>query len=226
MNIQDLTLAVLPIVNKYGVQVSMGALAVAIGLRHVLKLRKKSSREAEVRHHRMEASASRVLFKIKQMVPLQNPGQVFSYLRQMNPYAFEEMILHELEHRGLKIQRNKAYSGDGGIDGKFYLDGKLWLVQAKRYKEYVKKEHVWAFDAVCKENKARGVFVHTGKTPKDLLALERQCGVVRIISGNELMQLFSGHAVDLRLPTEIAAARAAEAIKVAAPPSVTPATVG
>lgn len=204
-------------VADHYVAVSVGALVLAAGLRQALKLSKKQGKVAQLRHQRMETSASKVLAKIRAMVPMQNPGPVFAYLRQMNPYAFEEMILHELEHRKLKIRRNAAYSGDGGIDGTFFLDDQKWLVQAKRYAKYVKKEHVWAFDAVCKEHKAKGLFVHTGKTPKDLLELKRQCGVVRIISGEELMLLFSGHAVDLRTAAEIQAGRLGQTQTASAP---------
>jgi len=113
------------------------------------------------------------------------------------PYRFEEIILSELDRRKLKIERNKSYSGDGGVDGRFYMDGELWLVQAKRYKAFVKTEHVAEFAHVCEQHKARGLFVHTGRTPKELLAQKRQMGVVRIISGHELMQLFAGQAVAL-----------------------------
>jgi restriction system protein len=177
----DTLKTILGFVTDHYVAVSIGALVVAAGLRQTVKLSKKQGKVAQLRHARMETSAGKVLEKIRAMVPLKNPGPVFAYLRKMNPYAFEEMILHELEHRKLKIRRNAAYSGDGGIDGTFFLDDQKWLVQAKRYAKYVKKEHVWAFDAVCKEHKAKGLFVHTGKTPKDLLELKRQCGVVRII---------------------------------------------
>ncbi len=225
MNI-DLIKTTFGFVADHYVAVSVGALVLAASLRQAVKLSKKQGKEAQLRHQRMETSASKVLAKIRSMVPMQNPGPVFAYLRKMNPYAFEEMILHELEHRKLKIRRNAAYSGDGGIDGTFFLDDQKWLVQAKRYAQYVKKEHVWAFDAVCKEHKAKGLFVHTGKTPKDLLELKRQCGVVRIISGEELMQLFSGQAVDLRTPDEVAAARRAAALATPAPVRGALTTVG
>ncbi len=67
------------------------------------------------------------------MQPLQNPAKCFAYLRQIPPLAFEELILSELKARGHAIKRSVRYSGDGGADGEWELNGRLWLVQAKRY---------------------------------------------------------------------------------------------
>jgi restriction system protein len=131
------------------------------------------------------------------MVPLENPGRVFAYLRKVDPYRFEEMILSELERRQIRITRSRRYSGDGGIDGQFFHEGELWLIQAKRYSNLIKPDHVWTFEAICQRSRARGLFVHTGKTPQRLRSMDRQCGLVRIISGQELLKLLAGHAVSL-----------------------------
>lgn len=216
----ELLQSVIPIAEKYGIPALFAGLLLLVGARQLLKLRKKAGREAQLRHKRMRAIARRTLVKIQSMVPVENPGATFAYLRKMNPYAFEEMILEMLQHRKLRIVRNEGYSGDGGIDGQFYVDRQLWLIQAKRYAKYVKKEHVWTFDAICKERGAKGLFVHTGKTPKDLLQLRRQAGVVRIISGDELMAFFAGHKVDLRTPEEIRAGGVSAAASAAAAPAI------
>ena len=56
-----------------------------------------------------------------------------AYLRKINPYVFEELVLDGFRSKGYGVKRNRRYSGDGGIDGRVYLDGKEYLVQCKRY---------------------------------------------------------------------------------------------
>ena len=55
------------------------------------------------------------------------------YLRKINPYVFEELLLLAFERRGMRVIRNSRYSGDGGLDGQVLIDGERWLIQAKRY---------------------------------------------------------------------------------------------
>jgi restriction system protein len=156
---------------------------------------RRRGRDTRRNHAYLQRRSRDLVNQLRAMEPVKNPGRVFGRLRVVNPYLFEELILSELETRGLKVTRNASYSGDGGSDGAFVLDGEPWLVQAKRYRGFVKQEHVWAFDQLCRDHGVKGLFVHTGRTPKALLGLERQAGVVRIVSGSELMQLFAGHAV-------------------------------
>ncbi len=173
-------------------------LATVVGGAILVRLaRRFKPTRAQRRHKKNQKRSYLDLAKLREIGPIENPGRCFNWLRKVDPYRFEEIILSELDRRKLKIERNKSYSGDGGVDGRFYMDGELWLVQAKRYKAFVKTEHVAEFAHVCEQHKARGLFVHTGRTPKELLAQKRQMGVVRIISGHELMQLFAGQAVAL-----------------------------
>lgn len=155
----------------------------------------RRGRDTRRSHAYMQRRSRDLVVRLRALEPLKNPGRVFGRLRATNPYLFEELILSELETRGLKVTRNSSYSGDGGSDGAFVLEGEPWLVQAKRYKGFVKAEHVRAFDQLCRDHGVKGLFVHTGRTPKALLQSDRQYGVVRIVSGSELMQLFAGHAV-------------------------------
>lgn len=96
------------------------------------------------------------------------------YLRKIDPFIFEEMILSRIKLQGYKIYRNKRYTGDGGIDGKFKYNRKLYYIQAKRYKSYITKSHVIEFDNLIKKKKVKGLFVHTGKTGKGSKNLESQ----------------------------------------------------
>lgn len=157
----------------------------------------RPGKETARMHDRFVVRSLQELRKVREMVPLQNPARVFGYLRKVNPLLFEEMILTELARRGLPIVRNASYSGDGGVDGRFRLDGQMWFIQAKRYARHVKEPHIWAFEAICQKAKVKGIFVHTGRTPERVKALARQAGCVRVISGDELLQLFSGHPVKL-----------------------------
>lgn len=51
------------------------------------------------------------------------------YLRKINPYVFEELLLLALERQGLTVVRNASYSGDGGTDGQVIIDDECWLIQ-------------------------------------------------------------------------------------------------
>lgn len=90
---------------------------------------------------------------------------VLGTLRRCNPFVFEELLLHAFDEGELKASRNRRYTGDGGIDGRFYLDDHLFLVQAKRYKSHINAADVEEFALKVKRIKAEfGVFIHTGKT--------------------------------------------------------------
>lgn len=164
-------------------------------------LRKKlKPTRAQKQHKWNQQQSYRDLKRLREIDPLANPGRCINWLRKVNAYRFEEMILSELDRRQLKIVRNKSYSGDGGIDGRFYLNDVLWLVQAKRYSGFVKGDHIREFEQICEQHGAQGLFVHTGKTPKNLSHLKRQIGCVRIVSGDELMKFFAGRSVALANP--------------------------
>lgn len=66
------------------------------------------------RHKRKQQSARRVLERIKTL-----PGfpQKINYLRKIDPFVFEELLLEGFEAHGFRTIRNKRYTGDGGIDG-------------------------------------------------------------------------------------------------------------
>jgi restriction system protein len=117
---------------------------------------------------------------------------VIAMLRQMNPYAFEELLLTCCKDQGWQIQRNFRYSGDGGVDGRVVIAGKLYLIQAKRYTGHIKLEHIRNFhNAIQEEGATSGFFVHTGKTGPLSKELLRQCQI-NLLSGQQLVDFVLG----------------------------------
>ena len=108
----------------------------------------------------------RYLKKICKITGENEFARTISYLRKIDPFIYEEMILSRLKTQGYKIYRNKRYTGDGGLDGKFKYKGKMFYIQAKRYKSHITKSHVVEFNEIIKRDKVKGLFVHTGKTGK------------------------------------------------------------
>jgi restriction system protein len=110
----------------------------------------------------------------------------------MDPLAFEELLLEAFEQRGHRVVRNRRYTGDGGVDGEVIINGERFLVQAKRYRETIRPEHVSDFIALCSSRGRRGLFIHTGRTggaSRDALA---DISCVKIISGKNLLALLTG----------------------------------
>ncbi len=42
-------------------------------------------------------------------------GQKIAYLRKIDPFVFEELLLEGFERRGFEVIRNRRYTGDGGL---------------------------------------------------------------------------------------------------------------
>ena len=123
--------------------------------------------------------------KIKKIQGENEFARTIGYLRKIDPFIYEEMILSILKMQGYKIYRNKKYTGDGGIDGKFKFKGKLYYIQAKRYKSYITKSHVLEFTNLIEKNKVKGLFVHTGKTGKG--SKEFKSDTLHFVSGNDMV---------------------------------------
>ena len=153
----------------------------------------------EQRHARMHDSAQRSLGRVHALRPRENPARFFAFIRSVGPYVFEEMVLLELQRRGLRVERNRTYSKDGGVDGRFALDGIPYLVQAKRYKGPINPDHVYHFQIACEREFAEGVFIHTGVTPISVLSKLRQANRVTIVSGEALVQFFAGSPLNLQI---------------------------
>ncbi|WP_228703482.1 restriction endonuclease [Klebsiella pneumoniae] len=86
--------------------------AVSFGFLAVLYWWKITARKR--RHKRKQQQARRVLAKIQTLPAF---GYKIAYLRKIDPFTFEELLLEGFESHGFSIIRNKRYTGDGGIDG-------------------------------------------------------------------------------------------------------------
>lgn len=112
---------------------------------------------------------------------------ILNYLRKIDPYVFEELILSILEKENYIIKRNLFYSGDGGSDGVFYINNKKIIIQCKRYTGFIKNKDIELFQKTIKNEKAfTGIFFHTGKTNNRTKVSAYNKGIF-IISGNKLL---------------------------------------
>lgn len=133
-----------------------------------------------------QKAAKRVLERLQTLDSLQKK---LAYLRKIDAFIFEELILEAFERRGCRVERNRRYTGDGGIDGKLWIYKQLYLVQAKRYSNHISAAHVREFVDLCAQHRSKGIFVHTGRTGKLSKEIAQQCSNVTIISGERLIQL-------------------------------------
>lgn len=156
------------------------------------------------RHQRFRSSAQRAFIRLTQV---QSTGQQIAYLRLLNPFVFEELILDAFERAGHKVHRNRRYTGDDGIDGAVVIDGVLHLVQAKRYAKHIKLAHVQQFVLLVRRRRCRGLFCHTGKTGASVRALAKASPEIRILSGATLLGILLQQASPDRPPPVTAEAR-------------------
>lgn len=151
----------------------------------------RKSRRA--RRHRKYIRKSVELVKMFRSWGTGAEARIFGYLRKVNPMVFEELVLTCLENAGVVVKRNRRYTGDGGVDGIFYLDDVCWLVQAKRYSSAINPAHVRAFVKKC--NGRPGMFIHTGRTgSKSYSYLEQN---VVLVSGNRLITFILGSPLEV-----------------------------
>lgn len=116
----------------------------------------------------------------------------YARFRAMDPLAFEELLLEAFERRGHRVIRNCRYTGDGGVDGEVIIDGIRFLIQAKRYKDAIRPEHVWDFAQLCATRRQRGLFIHTGRTGGMSCAVVDGATGIQIVSGQKLLALLTG----------------------------------
>ncbi|HIG1557155.1 restriction endonuclease [Klebsiella pneumoniae] len=138
------------------------------------------------RHHRKQEQARRVINRLSEIPAY---PQKIAYLRKVNPFTFEEIVLEGFERKGFRVIRNKRYTGDGGIDGKVIIGGQTCFIQAKRYTGYISPSHVNAFSQLCEAHNTRGFFCHTGKTSKPLMKKIKTSDRIIIVSGKRLINL-------------------------------------
>ncbi|EEP0997761.1 restriction endonuclease [Salmonella enterica] len=143
------------------------------------------------RHRRYRQTAERILTRLPQLA---SDGARLNYLRRINPYVFEELLLLALENQGLKVIRNPSYSGDGGSDGQVLIAGKRWLIQAKRYSRSISPQHVRDFGELLARENCCGFFIHTGRTGRKSRDDLQTYPQVRLVSGQRLLHLLAGRA--------------------------------
>lgn len=144
-------------------------------------------RHQKGRHKRNIRRAKKILRRINDKKL--SEGEIISYLRKIDPYVFEELVLLGFARKGFEIKRNERYSGDGGVDGRVYMKGQQFLLQCKRYARHINPKHVEDFAAACRREGCEGYFVHTGRTDKRSRNNVYIEGNVDIISGNRLAHL-------------------------------------
>lgn len=155
------------------------------------------------RHNRNIRTAKRVLKKIRAFEGNDKNARIFGYLRKIDPFVFEELLLQAFKDKGFKIRRNKRYTGDGGIDGIVFTEsGHPCLIQAKRYKGYINKKHLQDFVALIQETSAYGFFIHTGKTGKGSKKEVMFNENIEVVSGQKLIQFLTDTPKDIIDPVK------------------------
>ncbi|MBO1810901.1 restriction endonuclease [Serratia ureilytica] len=141
------------------------------------------------RHRRYRAAAERVMARLPQ---LEGEAQRLTYLRKINPYVFEELLLLAFELQGYAIARNASYSGDGGLDGTVFIAGRTYFIQAKRYTRAITPSHIRDFGTLLQDARCEGFFIHTGRTGNLSRTLLQAHPQVHLISGQKLLALIAG----------------------------------
>lgn len=152
--------------------------------------RKQKPISRPLRHWRKTQRGERALAKIRGFETGDKLGaRILTYLRKVDPFVFEEMLLSALDEGGFHICRNRQYTGDGGVDGRLEAkDGTRVLVQAKRYSSHVKPSDVEEFAGRVEHSDASvGLFVHTGRTGPE--SHRRKSNHVMIVSGSQLVEM-------------------------------------
>ena len=62
------------------------------------------------RHYFKIKNGERVLKKLESF---EHDGSKINYLKKIDPFVFEELVLSAFQSHGFKIKRNKRYTGDG-----------------------------------------------------------------------------------------------------------------
>ncbi|ADC73285.1 restriction endonuclease (plasmid) [Thioalkalivibrio sp. K90mix] len=142
--------------------------------------------QTDTNRPRIERS-QRVLIKIREILKKTGPGPAIKYLRKVDPYVFEELVLTIFEEKGYRVERSARYSGDGGVDGRIQMQGVWWNVQSKRYSSAIDPADVQAFADLCEQQQVPGLFVHSGRTGGKSAGIARRSRI-QILSGEDLIR--------------------------------------
>ncbi|MBD2512066.1 restriction endonuclease [Nostoc muscorum FACHB-395] len=142
--------------------------------------------------------ASQVLLELRSRTQLAKLPVVIATLHRISPYVFEELVLTCCFEQGWQIQRNFRYTGDGGIDGRVLILGKLYVIQVKRYADYISPEHIKDFLCCIEgEGASGGFFVHTGITGQLSKQLIRRSDKIILVSGQKLVNFVLGEQLKI-----------------------------
>lgn len=150
--------------------------------------RSRRRSQVERRHRRMQAAARRALSVLDQ---IEHGAQKLAYLRTLEPFVFEELLLDAYARRGHSIRRNRRYTADGGVDGRVFIDGQLFLIQAKRYSGHINPTHVQEFRQTVRQRRCRGMFCHTGRTGPSARRIFGEAPEITLLSGDALLRLLA-----------------------------------
>ena len=166
--------------------------------RRVVTLRQPTStrvRQTSNRHQQYIRLADSVLKRLRDRIVVVQLPEALAILRKMNPYAFEELLLTCCQEQGWDIEHNFRYTGDGGLDGRVTIAGRLYLIQAKRYRGYINPKHIHDFYKVIHQEEAHGgFFIHSGKTGELSKKLLREYGI-SLLSGQRLVNFVLGQSL-------------------------------
>lgn len=143
-------------------------------------------------HHKFKKHQAKKIYKKLSKISNNNEMWMLSYLRKIDPFVFEELILYSFKKMGYKVYHNKRYTGDGGVDGKVKINGHVWLIQDKRYTGYINNEHIQKFYELCVNHHLQGFFIHTGKTGQGVKNIQNLYPCIKVISGKNLITLIQG----------------------------------
>lgn len=154
--------------------------------------------QVPIRHRWRRQQARTMCLQLQGPDRTQPSGVIYARLRGMDPLAFEELLLECFERRGCRVVRNRRYTGDGGLDGKVVIQGRTWLIQAKRYASAIRPEHVDGFATLCRSKGMPGLFIHTGRTGPSSRSLLDRHAHIEIISGERLLTLLRGDPLAIK----------------------------
>lgn len=155
----------------------------SLSLKHHLNIFSAQLRLKEIRQKAAEAESK---------LPV-----VLGLLRRTDPFVVEEICLLCCQDQGWEIRHNHRYTGDGGVDGRTWINNQLYLIQAKRYRSHIDPAHVLEFRNVIQcEGAAGGLFIHTGKTGPLSRQLLRDSQIV-LLSGQRLVDFVLGKPIKI-----------------------------
>ena len=141
-------------------------------------------RKASVKTQWRRKASQRWLTSFRRNEADYSKQQRFAYLRKVDAFLWEEILMKCFEERGYPIIRTKM-TRDGGSDGFVKIEGSISVIQAKRYSNHVRQSHVDDLRHLVERDHriSSGILIHTGKTSKQLKQYIRKIPEIELISG-------------------------------------------